>query len=341
MGKPRSEIRPFISITAFGAWLLAVLIPLLSATAASAGPLDGLAAPVKEVTAPVTEVVETVVPPPVTSPAPPAVEIPPVKVPTPPTHSAPAPEAVPATSTVAETAKHVTGAATETVTKAAGTVATTGEAVTGAVGTVAGAPRQATSSATPEPGTASGAATKGAQSTGANGSAGAGASATNEAETAGGRGAWSAPADVVEPPGSMPARLLDPFIHVWPAIALTAERALGDFVRHWSRSLLALLEENGTGSLRGEGSGFAITGTAATTPAAHASGQPPFSWFSPSSIPPFNWISDEDALPVLVFLLVLAATALMFLVLSRRELNEPVLPRRFRRWRHHRSRSIR
>jgi hypothetical protein len=130
----------------------------------------------------------------------------------------------------------------------------------------------------------------------------------------------------------IPARLLQPFIYVWPAVALLTEGQLGSFVAHWSRSVLALLEENGTGSLPGESSNEAAL-AGSTTTSAHSGDQPPFSWLYTPSDPPFSWAASGASLPAFVFFLLLAAATLMIVMLMRRELGEPTLPRRLTRWR--------
>jgi hypothetical protein len=121
----------------------------------------------------------------------------------------------------------------------------------------------------------------------------------------------------------VPARLIDPFIHVWPAVALIAQRSLDEYVGKWSRSVLALFEEHGTGSLRG------ATATLAdpTTGSYNSTGQPPFSSLAQRAIEPFEWVGSEKALVVLALLLVLTTASLMILTLARREIGLPMLRR--------------
>jgi hypothetical protein len=135
---------------------------------------------------------------------------------------------------------------------------------------------------------------------------------------------------------NFPARLLDPFIHVWPAIALTVEGPLGDFVSRWSRSMLALIEEDGAGSLRGDvGVPASPAPAPAPAPAHEPSGQPAFSWVPPPSAAPFNWIGSESALVVVALLIALATATLTIMGLARRELGLPMLRRGNRfPWRH-------
>jgi hypothetical protein len=329
MGQRRSQISLRTFVSALATWVLCGAALLSGASVAGADPLSGLTDPVREATAPVVETVETVVPP-VSTPAPPA------PVPAPEVSPSPAVRS-PSPSAVTEAANHTAKAATEAVTKAAGTVAAaadeatreaekgTGEATAAAQETTG----QATASVDGVLGTA---ATAGTNSvTGKSGGAPAG-TASSRAKS-GSDGTRPTTVDAAPPeaadPASLPAKLWHPFIRVWPAVALTAERALADFVGHWSRAVLALFEESGGGSLRGEGGALA-----SSAPASHSSDQPPFSWLSPPSLSPYGWIAGEAALPVFVFFLILAAGTLAILLAMRRELGEPLLPRRITRWWH-------
>ncbi|HEY1853137.1 MAG TPA: hypothetical protein VGG40_00990, partial [Solirubrobacterales bacterium] len=124
---------------------------------------------------------------------------------------------------------------------------------------------------------------------------------------------------------SFAARLLHPFIHVWPAVALLGDSPLGRLVADWPRSLLAMFEGASPESLGSEGS--ALAGSTATQ-ASSSSSQPPWSWLTSDSIPPLNWIGSDGALSLFVFLLILAAATAAIVVAIRRELGAPWLPRR-------------
>jgi hypothetical protein len=130
---------------------------------------------------------------------------------------------------------------------------------------------------------------------------------------------------------AVPASLLDHFIHVWPAVALIAERSLDGYVGNWSRSLLARFEEQDTRSLGG------AEGTLADpTTGSHSSvGQPAFSRLAQRASEPFEWVGSEKALLVLALFLVLATASLTILTLARREVGLPLLRRGNRfPWRH-------
>jgi hypothetical protein len=134
----------------------------------------------------------------------------------------------------------------------------------------------------------------------------------------------------------LPARLLRPFIYVWPAIALLTEGPLGNFVAPWSRAVLALFEEGGIdGSGRSGYLGGAAEPLADPPASASSADQPPFSWLTSPGLAPFNWVGDENALVVLALFLVLGASALGIVALGRRELGLPMFRRGNRfPWRH-------
>jgi hypothetical protein len=351
MGSSRSERRSCIfSRVLLGSALFVLVVVVARSTVARAEPLDEVAGTASEITAPATEVVETVVPPPASqppaAPAPePAVQVPEVGVagvsvkPSPvklPGGSAklPSPDgssgaSVPSPPKVAETAASTVEASTEAVTEAAGSAQSTASGATDAAretATSATAPVEATLGQ--DQPRASDSSSRARGSIAENGSV---TTLSNAAGTTLGAD------DGVGEVARLPARLLDPFIRVWPAVALTAERSLGNFVGHWSRSMLALFEEHGIGSLRGEagaGGGDAVGALADSTPASHSSDQPPFSWLTPR-VPPFRWLTSESALASLFLFIAIATATLGLLALGRRELGLPIFRRRTRiPWKH-------
>ncbi len=332
MRELRFELRFFLSALALACGLLFVVGSSLTPTGAEAAPLDEVVHAVEEVTAPLNATVETLVPPPPAPPPPspppvpappPVVTVPPVKLPEVPV-KVPIPDPVRSLGASAGTVSAAVETTQDTVEKVNGTVAEAAGAVSSAregatrtveqtVGYAASSVEQATSAGTRSAGE------------------GLGKQATAETLEAdeGSTDGLPAPADV--PPAAsdrpdvktnVPARLLDPFIHVWPAIALTVEGSLGHFFWHWSRSVLTLVEANDTGSLRG-----GVGPLASSTPASKLSGQPAFSWIPSPSRAPFNWAASESALLVLVLFIALATTALTILGLARREVGLPVFRR--------------
>ncbi|HYC81361.1 MAG TPA: hypothetical protein VEB65_06215, partial [Solirubrobacterales bacterium] len=260
MPKRRLHPRLFAPAHTLVVWVLLVVGSSLLPDAARAEPLDGVTGTVNEATAPVTEAVEQVVPP-VAAPSPtaqaPAAELPEVEVPNLPVEPAPVrlPKASaqpPSVPKVSETATKAVEAATDMATGTAGAVTSTGN---GVVETTQGSAEEAreTTLQTVESAAAGVERTANAPPTTASaGPAGPretpdGSSAENAPplRTAGG-GATAAPSDFSSMvfPG-FPARLLHPFIRVWPAVALLAESSLGSFVGRWSQSVLVLFEEEG------------------------------------------------------------------------------------------------
>lgn len=324
MGKRRSETRPFTSIPAFSAWLLAALLPLLFAATASADPLEGLTAPVKEATAPVTEAVGAVVEP-VTTTAPPPPEGPPAAKAHPP-------------PPVAAAAHHAAEAGTDAVTGAADSVTSATVGASGgaekATEDVAGMVEKTTSTGTAAvteavvgaDSTATTAGSNAVQAVRDNPAAGGPGPVRDEA-TPGISPPVAAAAPVAGEPAGSPASVLRPFVHVWPAIALTLERSLRGFFGRWSRSLLALFEENATGSLAGIGEALPDSAPASASPSTE---QPPFSLFSSPSLRPFNLVDGEDVLLALIFFTVLGAATLFTVGAMRRELGLPMFRRRHR-----------
>jgi hypothetical protein len=323
MGQRRGESSHLPFISAIAAWALLELALLSGASVASAGSLSGLSDPVREATAPVVETVEAVVPP-VTTPTTPN------PIPTPGAAAPPTPP--PSPSAVTDAAGQTAKAGSETVRKSVGTATSavddaTQEAKKGTREVAAAVEGTADQATAPVMGEATGATASAAQSRPGGTSVGAVSSSVEGNPDR----IQPATADAVPAagpdPASLPAKLWHPLIHVWPAVALTAERALGDFVGHWSRAVLAHFERAGVGSLRDEG------GTLANSaPASQAANQPPFSGLLPPSLSPFDWIPPEGTLPVFVFLLILAAGTLAILLAMRRQLGEPLLPRRITRW---------
>jgi hypothetical protein len=319
---------PLLPLTsAFAICLLLIVGSSFLLTPASAGPVDGVTGPVNEVTAPVKQATDTVVPPVVTAPPPPAAEAPEVQVPEVPVKVPP----------VKVTAKHVTGAVIGAGTKAAGTATSGVNDASGEVEKAAGNTTKAVQTTTSIGTTAATENVVGAGSTALSagsrrvqtGSGNPTAGGPGPAGDAGARGTSPPVAGAVpaagESPGalaSVPARLLNPFIRVWPAVALTVERSLGNLLGHWSRSVLALFEEKGTGSLSGEGGALADS-----APVSHPGDQPPFSWFSSPALQPFNWVATQSALVVLILLTVLGAATMVILALMRREIGLPMFRR--------------
>jgi hypothetical protein len=364
MAKRRIE-SPLLHLTAaLAICLLLVVGSSLLAARASAGPLDGVTGPVNEVTAPVKEAVETVVPPVVTTPppapqppppvklpevqvpevpanvpAPPPVKAPPVKIPAPPAKvpSAPPATGLPSVPAATESAKHTVEAATgTTTTKAAGTVTSTGKEAAGAVqktgGTVGGTAEKTVDAATAGPRKATGPSTTGsggptdavqssparANAAGADSGAGAGSNVSRSMPQGSARSS-GAPVDL-----SLAAKVLTPFIHIWPAVALLEEGRIGDFVGTWSQTILALFEEGAPGALQGEGGVLAASEDGLVKIGHPASSSSPFSDF---------WSPSHDAMPVLFFFLLIGVATLVLFGVMRREVGEPLLPRRMTRWR--------
>jgi hypothetical protein len=321
---------------------------------ASAALLDEVAGTVEGVTAPLKETVETVVPPPPTPPSSavpaPVVKVPPVKLPQAPV-KVPVPAPAKSTDTVpaaVETATNTVEAVRGTVTEVAGAaVSSSGGEATGTV-EAAAASAAATVEQTASAGTAAAAEVLGTRATAAgpgsqNAAATTGAAAADTPGAVGGDGAQGAlPADpdpaavTGERPALLanaPARLLDPFIRVWPAVALTFDGPLGHYVRDLPVSVLALLEADRVASLRGD------TAPLASSPPASdesvESSQPAFSWIPRPSLAPFDWVAGESAFLVLALLIALATATLAILGLARRELGMPMFRRGNRfPWRH-------
>jgi len=319
------EARLFLSVPALACcFLLAAGFSSFS-SAAGANPLEEVVATVEEATAPLQATVETVVPPPPPpppappaaspSPAPvpmPAVEVPPVKVPDAPV-------------------KDTLEAANGTVTEAAAAVSSLGEGATGTVEKTAGKAGE-TVAQTVSPVTAPVEEVLGtlpsARAAGpvANG----GSSGATPVQAEGPSTASDSP-DLL---ANAPARFLDPFIHVWPAVALTVEGPLGRLFLDWSRSVLARFEASGTASLRGDLEPL-DSSAPATASASDPSDQPAFSWLPSPSRAPFNWAGGDSAFLVLAVLIALATATLTILGLARRELGLPILRRGNRfPWRH-------
>jgi hypothetical protein len=345
MRKWRSASRSAFFFKALSACALAAVGSFLCAGAATAGPLDEVAGTVQEATAPVKEVVEAVVPPapaPPPSTQPPArtpevklpelklpeVKAPPIGIPDAPVNagakpSAPTPDALPSAATVVESAKSTVEAVGETVTKATGRTTAAGAGAEEAQGTAGDA------AATVQE-IAGGGATKDPreQDPAQPGAAAATPSVGDPAsETRGGPRATPKAMQEgdFELLASLPARLLNPFVRVWPAMALLAKGPLNDFLG--GSSLLTLLEE----------AGGAVEGSAAADlggQSGEAVGlRPAATTASPSPLS-FNWIPHDNAVMTMVLFVFLALASLAVVVLMRREVGEPVLPRRLTRWRH-------
>jgi len=288
-----------------------------SPAAASTNPLEEVVASVAETTAPLQATVETVVPPPPASPPAspppvPVVEVPPVKVPDAPV-------------------KDTLEAANGRVTEAAAAASSLGDEATGTVEKTAGNAGD-TAAQTVSPVTTPVEEVLGRHP------------AARTPGSVAGRGATEAPPAQAEipPTGSdrpdlhanVPARFLDPFIRVWPAIALTVEGPLGRFFLDWSRSVLASFEQNGTASLSGDLEPLDFSAPASAS-ASDPSDQPAFSWIPAPSGAPFNWAGSESALWVLVLSIALATATLVILGLARRQLGLPMFRRGNRfPWRH-------
>lgn len=356
------------SISALQLCLLLIASFAAMPAAASAGALDGVTGTANEVTAPAKEAVEKVVPPSTTAPAPtqqpppppaeppppppaPSVQVPEVKAPPAPAPSPPTSGSsggdLPPVSAAGETTKQAVEAVAGTGTRTAGSAAGVVDGVSGEVEKAAAGAGKAVQETTS--GTA--AAAEGAAGAGSSPlrsgsrsaqSAAGDATAAGPGAAAGGgaRGVAPRAADLGSPASeagggapSMPARIFNPFIKVWPAIALTLERSLGSplggsldsFLGNWSRSVLAQFEENGTGSLRGEPA--ATTTLTHSAAASEPADQPPFSWLSGPAVKPFNWVASQSALMVLIFFTFLGAATLLILALIRRELGHPMFRR--------------
>jgi len=359
MSKRRINSRLFLVASSLAVALLFVFVPSLVPAPADARVLDGVTGPVNEVTAPIQEAVDESVPP--VTPPPPVSEPPPVKLPeaqvpevpmtpapvkppeAPVKVPAPQPIKVPVSPTtgnppdapkVVESAKSTVETVTKTVTQAGETATSAGDE---AAGNAKGAAAERTTSVQKTAGSAarvlsapqtgSGAGSRSAQETAAGAAPSARGSKAENGTAALATGAKAAPASADSPGvlAGVPARFLSPFVYVWPAVALLAEGPLGDFVGDWSRSLLTLLEDASPGSLGGEGSAL---DDATATEASSSSSQPPWSWFASHFIPPFNWIGGGAALPVFVFLLILAAGTASILLAMRRQLGARWLPGR-------------
>lgn len=352
MPQRRIDSRLFLLASMCIVWVLAGVGSSLLPTAASAGPLEDVTGQVNEVTAPLQEAVQQVVPPvtaPPPAPAPPPVPLPKVKVPAAPVKPPPvrlpqAPVKIPPPS--AATAANIVEGATKTATSSAGTAASSGQAAVNetqsAVGAVTDATQQTAESATAEAETVldATATAAAARTTGRQDASGGSTAARPFVESSSAlpadAGATAAPDDFSSMvfPG-IPARLLSPFIRVWPAVALVTEGPLGAFFGNWSRSVLALFEENRTGSLPGEGEGALSEPLTAPPPTAPSAQQPPFSWFASPARTPFNWVGNESALVVLALFLIAGASALLMLALGRREVGLPMFRRGNRfPWRH-------
>ena len=324
MRKRCIEIRLFLWASVLAFCFLLAGGPSSTSAAAAANPLEEVVAAVEGATAPVQATVETVVPPPPPVPPaaapppaptpPPAVDVPPVRV----------PEA-PVKDTVA--------AANSTVTEAAVAVSSLGEEATATVETTAGSAGD-TVARTVSPVTTPVEEVLGTQPT-----ARTPASAVDHASTA------PSPADADVPPTAsdrpevlenVPTRLVDPFVFVWPAVALTVEGPLGGFLRDWSRSVLARFAANRTASLGGDLGPLDFSAPApASASESDPSDQPAFSWLPSPSRAPFNWVGGESALLVLALAIALATATLAILGLARRELGLPMFRRGNRfPWRH-------
>jgi hypothetical protein len=347
MSRLRRGFRPRLS-----RWCLLVGIGFaLLPGSVSAGPLDGVEETINNATAPAAATVEAVIPPATApssagqdpaplpevpaSPAPanvpsvnvPSVKIPPVRVqaPPPPPIKAPVPDQpnpsggdIRSAPAVAKTA----ASAVESVVGATNGAGSTGveldAGVEGTARSAAGTAQQA-ANAVIEP----------IENTLGTGSAAEGEPGSREASDGNSTGSPSAPAAApvasTQPEllAGVPARLIDPFIHIWPAVALVAERSLDQYVADWSRSMLALFHDHGTRSL----AGTAATLADPTSGSYSSTGQPPFSWLAQRATEPFEWVGSEKILVVLALFLVLATASLMILTLARREIGLPMLRR--------------
>ncbi|MGD9736356.1 MAG: hypothetical protein AB7V58_12240 [Solirubrobacterales bacterium] len=361
MSRPRGDSRLSLGRSTLAVWILLAAGLWLAPPAAGAGPLDGVTGPVGEIAAPVQQALEQVAtpstaPPPPAAPRPasppPAVEPPevavpdvPVKLPTLRLPKLPVSTAGDSPATVPK----VAATAADTVAAASRTATGAGEAVSATGGEAAAATRSAaaeaaaaastvgsataTAEAAPStPPTAAGTTTPEPRS------APAGAAASRSTADNGPAPQLGAEATAPPPQGAnkvlpgIPARLLHPFIHVWPAIALLTEAPLASFVRDWSRSALASFAADAAAPSGGEAPPLVA---ANPPPAAHLTGQPPFAPLAGPALTPFDWVAGEGALLGLALFLVLGASTLAILALGRRELGLPMFRRGNRfPWRH-------
>jgi hypothetical protein len=322
MGKRCSQISAFKRFSALGPWMILASL-LIWSPPADAGLLNEVTAPVRGATAPVKDVVKTVIPPaPPSTPSPPA-DSPtkpvatPVKVPSTPPASVPATQVVETTKHVAETATGaVTTTGTETVSDTGAGVEMTSSAGSAAVGPSAGSPRDVGKNLTGDPAktqAASGAAERPAAAISPG-------DATMAPSVAAARAGTAARFGIDLLAGIRAMFLRRPFVYVWPAVVLT-EGSLGTVVGSWSEATITLLDQYGTGSLRG------------TPPAEGAIGQEASSSSSSSSLPGFASRIGEAALPALLSFVVAAIGILAILAVMRRERGLPLISRRVR-WRH-------
>jgi len=371
MTKRRSTSCPALLIRAYVSFVIVIATVSLLARPALAGPLDEVTAPVNEAVETVVPPVVTPTAPPAPAPEQPPVQAPEVKVPevpvqVPPTKLPEAPLNVPTTPVkvpevkvppvkvpvppstkapsapaVVETAKQTVEQAAGTVTKAAGNTTAAVDGVSAQTGgttnsvektatTAGGTVQRSSGSATASPGKMAGAAIA---SSGA--SRGAVPSSPGNASPAGGTEASGSGLPASSGPAVDLARgLLQPFIHVWPAVALTGDRLLGGFVGDWSRSVLAALVGGAAAGPLGA-AGLDGATTAEAVPASHSSDQPLFSWLTSPAIQPFNWVASSNALVLLTLLLVIGAATLTIVGLARRDLGLPMFRRGNRfPWRH-------
>lgn len=292
-------------------------------SAAGAAPLEEVAGSVEGVTASAQATVETVVPPP-PAPPPTSPSPPPTPVPAPVVEVPPVKPKLPAAPV-----RDGDEAASDTVTETAGAVSALGEAGTTHLEAAAGSAAAAVTR-TVSPVTAPVEAALDSLP-----------AARTPAPIADGGSSAPLSAEAVDPPAASdppdllantPARLFDPFIHVWPAVALTVEGQLGRFVREWARAALARFEASG-GAIRG---GEAASLGSPPPPASGSSSQPAFPWLRSSSHGnPFKWAGGESAFLGLALLIALATATLAILGLARRELGLPIFRRGERfPWRH-------